>query len=311
MKKAILFIFCLLIIILLILSYIQMGEVGAEVDGGDTEHAGQMEGSGQVKITFLDIGQGDATFIEFPDGQQMLVDCAIDARILEALGRVMPFFDNTIDYMLVTHPDKDHYGGCIDVLDRFEVENIIYTGVKKDQSFYEAFDNAMDGEGAEYHHIAGEDVWNIASTTIHFLYPDHDVSENHILPGFEKDTGYNNASIAFTLEYNGNTALFTGDAEEEEEEYLLSTYDGPLDVDILKGGHHGSSGASIPEFLEAVSPEHVIFSAGRENSYGHPSRRVLKRVERVGGAIWRTDTQGDVIVTLGEDIYVEAVGVRP
>ena len=85
-----------------------------------------------LRITFLDIGQGDATFIEFPNGEQMLVDCAEDGKILEALGRVMPYYDRDIDYLMITHPDFDHYGGCTDVLNRFEVKNIVYNGFKKE-----------------------------------------------------------------------------------------------------------------------------------------------------------------------------------
>ncbi|MBU0660805.1 MBL fold metallo-hydrolase [Patescibacteria group bacterium] len=302
MKKVIFIIFFLLASTIAMREYVAEDIAIAESDVEQT-----ILSEGKLQVHFLDIGQGDASFIQFADGQQMLVDCAIDARILEALGRVMPFYDHTIDYMLITHPDKDHYGGCIDVLERFDVANIVYTGVKKDQNFYREFEEKMYAEGAEYYQISGEETWNIASTSIQFLYPDHSVVDDYRLPGYEKDTGYNNTSIAFLLEHNGRNILFTGDAEEEEEEYLIDRYGEALDVDILKAGHHGSAGASIPEFLSITSPEHVVFSAGKDNQYGHPSRRVLKRVERVSSTVWRTDMQGDIHVVIGEDITIESL----
>lgn len=262
--------------------------------------------TGTLHMAFLDIGQGDATFITFPNGEQMLVDCAIDARILEALGRVMPFYDTSLDYLLITHPDKDHYGGCQDVLERFDVANIIYTGAKKENNqSWDSFLTAKTAEGATYHQIEKEDVWHIASTTLHFLYPDHSVEKSTIIPGLQKDTGPNNASIVFILSYHGHTVLMTADTEKELEEYLLKVYSDQLDVDVLKVGHHGSPGSSIQEFVDAVTPLHAIISSGAENSYGHPSPRVVKRLERASSTIWRTDQKGDILVSITPDaLYV-------
>ncbi|MBT5262425.1 MAG: MBL fold metallo-hydrolase [Candidatus Magasanikbacteria bacterium] len=274
-----------------------------KIQDGDTVF---LEGSNALRVAYLDVGQGDATFITFPNNQQMLIDCAVDGRILEALGREMPFHDKTIDYLLITHPDKDHYGGCIDVLKRFDVDHIVYSGVKKDHVFFHTFENAMFEEGAQYHQVVGEHVWHIASTTLHFLYPDHNLEDNHFLPGAKKDTGYNNTSIVFSLEYAGKTFLFTGDAESELEEYLLSKYGQELDVDVLKAGHHGSGGSSVQAFIEKVTPIHTIFSAGKQNTYGHPSPRIMNRVARVGSEIWRTDLQSDILVYIlsSEKYYV-------
>lgn len=261
--------------------------------------------TGQVDITFLDIGQGDATFIEFPDGQQMLIDCAIDGRVLEALGRVMDFYDKSIDYVVVTHPDLDHYGGCQDVFERFEVKHVWYTGVDKsyDQQ-WKAWWYAVKDEGVAYKEINKEEVIEIADTRLHILYPDHGLVDDPRIPGSNKETNANNTSIVMRLDYGESSVLFPGDVEEEVEEYLLSTYeDDILDVDILKLGHHGSDSSSILEFIETTSPEHAIASCGFENKFGHPSRRVLKRLERIDSEIWRTDLQGDVSLILKKDDF--------
>ena len=246
-----------------------------------------------LEIVFLDIGQGDATFITFPDGTQMLVDCAVDARILEALGRVMPFYDKTIDYVLITHPDKDHYGGCIDVFDRFDVGDIIYTGKEKENVFYHAFLDAVHEEDEEYTKIEREREWKFGSASALFLYPDHDVV------GGEESS--NDTSIVLKISYAGTAVLLTGDAEVPLEKKLIEEYGNELDVDILKVGHHGASTASSEEFLNVVTPKYAIISAGVDNSYGHPTARTLKKLERVGASIWRTDLQGDILLTIGSN----------
>ena len=174
MKKTQIIIFIILILILGMLWSIKNNNKSLEIN--ETEN---IRFSDYLKVTFLDIGQGDATFIEFTNGEQMLVDCAIDARILEALGRVMPYYDKTIDYLLITHPDLDHYGGCQEVLERFEIKNIIYNGLKKEHDqMWNEFWSAASREQVEVSEIVSADVWTISSTTLHFLYPDHSMALN-------------------------------------------------------------------------------------------------------------------------------------
>lgn len=306
-NKLIGIVFGLLVVTLCLLWYVKMNDNSVWQALDTQEHVNIPETHSEqrdyMNIVYLDIGQGDATYIEFPDGTQMLVDCAKDATILEALGRVLPFYDKTIDYMVVTHPDLDHYGGCIDVLDTFDVHHIIFDGYyEKKNDFFTTFLAAKEAEQAKYDEIAAPTVWNIASTTIHFLYPDHPIANNTRVPGHKKDTGSNNASIVMKLSYGDQDVLLMGDTEIELEEYLLHIYPtSTLDIEVLKAGHHGSAGASSQSFVDAVTPEHTIFSAGRGNSYGHPSLRVIKRVERVGSEVWRTDTQGDVRMRVFRD----------
>ncbi|HBB37631.1 MAG: Late competence protein [Candidatus Magasanikbacteria bacterium GW2011_GWD2_43_18] len=260
-----------------------------------------------LKITFLDIGQGDATLIEFPDGQQMLIDCAIDDRVLEALGRVMPFYDHDIDYLVVTHPDLDHYGGCVDVMKRFDIGHILYNGMEKPydelwQSFH-AEVQAQMADGKEYLEVAEPFVWEIASTTVNVLYPDHSIPLDEHIPGLDKDVGANDTSVVIKLSYGTQDVLLMGDVEADLEEYLVKTYGEQVDVEILKMGHHGSQSSSTQLFINATSPEVAIASCGADNKFGHPSPRVLKRFERANTDVWRTDLSGDVLVTVFEDRY--------
>ncbi|PIZ96310.1 MAG: hypothetical protein COX80_01605 [Candidatus Magasanikbacteria bacterium CG_4_10_14_0_2_um_filter_33_14] len=298
MKKLQVVLLLILIIILGMLFFVRRNN-GANIS---KDVAGVTIKNG-LKVTYLDIGQGDASFIEFPDGEQMLVDCAIDGRILEALGGVMPYYDHDIDYILITHPDLDHYGGCTEVLKRFQVKNIVYNGLeKRGDSMWEAFWSAVQEEGANYIEVSKEDVWDIASTSLHVFYPDHSIKQNKNIPNSKVEANANNTSIVFSLSYLDKNLLFMGDAEEELEKYLLATYGEQLKADILKMGHHGSDSSSTEDFLEMVQPQEAIVSCGLDNKFGHPSRRVLKRLERISSSstIWRTDLQGDIFLKVDE-----------
>ncbi len=258
-----------------------------------------------VEIVFLDIGQGDATFIEFPNGEQMLVDCSEDARILESLGRVMNFRDRVIDYLLVTHPHLDHFGGCIDVLKRYTIRNVIWNGYEHEggQAF-SVFLDTLKKENAQILAIEFEQKLSISSTTFHFLYPDEKMINHDLMKTGKQNL--NNTSVVFSLQFGKQKILFTGDAEEELEVYLVKKYGAVLDSDILKAGHHGSHTSSQSEFLEQVTPQITTISSGKQNEYGHPSPRVLKRLERVGSQVWRTDQKHDILIKIYPDHhYVE------
>jgi len=306
MKKIFIIISVLLVIVLVMLYSVRKDNLARREVAGEKIQNQQQVNSGNLKVTFLDVGQGDAEFIEFPDSEQMLVDCSQDGRILEALGRVMPYYDKEIDYLLITHPDLDHYGGCEDVLNKFTVKNIAYSGLKKENDkMWLSFWQAVKDENANDIEIKKEDLWTVASTTLHFLYPDHQLGENKNLPGSKKAANDNNTSIVFRISYNNKSILMVGDAEIEEEKYLLDTYGSQLDSDVLKVAHHGSESSSGVPFLDSVTPQYSIISCGLNNKFSHPSLRTLKKLERVHSQIFRTDLQRDICLTIGDDLVVE------
>ncbi|OGH71243.1 MAG: hypothetical protein A2921_01830 [Candidatus Magasanikbacteria bacterium RIFCSPLOWO2_01_FULL_43_20b] len=295
MPKVTKIVFILLIITFGLIFYVRFEDGRLEVKIESKNSVVKESKKENLQITFFDIGQGDASFIEFPTGEQMLVDCAVDSRILSALGRVMEFYDRDLDYLVVTHPDSDHYGGCEDVLRRFQVKNIIYNDVKKfGDSVWESFWRTVQAEDAVYYPVNQPAVWEVGSSTIHYLYPDHSVVSSTAFVHGQKELGDNNASIVFRLDYAGSSVLFTGDMENELEQYLINKKREQLKSDILKVGHHGSAGASGKLFLEAIKPEYAVISVGADNSYGHPSLRVLRRLERAGAKGLRTDEMGDI-----------------
>ena len=289
------------------------------------------------QVTFFDIGQGDAALIQFNDGKKMLVDCGADRKILAKLGRALPFYDRAIDYVLATHPDLDHYGGCVDVLKNYKVKEIIINGRKKENDpYWRVWDKAIKDEGAIVKILNSPQVWTIASSSLEFFSPDSSLD----LDVAAADS--NNYSIVFKLENKGLSYLFTGDMEEPLEKVLAHKYCSsiagvqnieplqqtqsntvagdqnieplpqtrtntvgaqyfvPSDVcpalqsDILKVGHHGSDSSSGEDFLNLVNPKQAIISVGK-NKYGHPSLRVMKKLERAGAEILRTDEAGDIV----------------
>ena len=249
------------------------------------------------KVSFFDIGQGDATLIDFANGEQMLVDCGPDRKILSQLGQSLRFYDRTIDYLLVTHPDLDHYGGCVDVLRNYAVKKIILNGHVKPDSFYKTFEQAVVGERAQTQIINAPEVWKIASSTLEFLSPDKTLNMS---VGADDS---NNYSIIFHVTNASSSFLFTADMEMPLEDALLakycvntSTFDCPsLEARVLKVGHHGSDTSSGENFLKAVKAKEAVISVGARNKYGHPSLRVLRKLERAQIQILRTDLIGSIV----------------
>jgi len=257
----------------------------------------QSEHDGLLTVAFLDVGQGDAIFIETPDGVQLLIDGGPDSGVLRELSTQMPFFDRTLDIVLATHSDKDHIGGLVDVLSRYEVKGIVTTTNKNDTSVAEMFSDLVQLEGADlYVAQAGQQYQLGASTTLFVLSPQGDPTN------WES----NSASIVAQLQFEDTTFMFTGDAGINTEEYLVSSYGELLKTDVLKLGHHGSDTSSGELFLDTVQPEVAVVSAAKDNSYGHPHRSVVSSLRERDINILETGQQGTIIFKSdGDKVWVE------
>lgn len=294
---------CLIVIIVAVSIFVAYG-VRDKVAQVPEQQVTSEEEEKSMKINFLDIGQGDATLIDFPNGEQMLIDCAKDTVVIEALGRVMSVFDRKIEYMLITNPDLDHYGGCIDVLRRFEVKHIIHNGFLKKDAMWQAFLSE-----AAHESVSGADIliatstrdWMIGSARVALLYPVHDIAVQPHLPESTGKISVNNTSIVTKISYGTQDIIFPGDAESAEEKYLVKKYGNDLDVEVVKLAHHCSQTSSIQEFITHTSPHTVVCSMGKDNSYGHPHYRVIRRLERSGAKMWRTDVNGDILMIVTKD----------
>ncbi len=253
--------------------------------------------TGLLTVSFLDVGQGDAIYIESPEGVQVLIDGGPDATVLRSLAAAMPFMDKELDLMIATHRDKDHIGGLVDVLERYEVKQLLLTKNTGDTTTSEAFDTAAAEKKLDVVYAeAGLVVTLGASTTLTILSPSGDPTN------WESNT----SSIVAKLTYGETDFLLTGDAPEGIESYLASIVGGVLVSEVLKLGHPGSKTSSSATFLTAVSPEYAIVSAGRDNSYGHPHKEVVGRVEESGAKILSTAEVGTITMkSNGKTVWVE------
>lgn len=246
----------------------------------------------KLHIHFYDVGQGDAIYIRTPAKQDILIDGGPDATILTKLGQDMPFYDRKIELIISTHPHADHITGLIDVLKRYQVDQILSTGVEHTSATFGEWKDIVQEKNIPVRTAQAGQKIKLGKTFMYVLYPVDRLAGKEV-------KNLNNTSIVSRLIYGKNSALFTGDAEIEVEQELLSNHT-HLKSDILKVGHQGSKTSTSEEFLEKVDPEYAIISVG-ENKYGHPSKEVLERLKNI--KLFRTDLNGDIECLLdGEKI---------
>ncbi len=261
--------------------------------------------AGEMRIHFIDVGQGDSTLIELPDGKIALIDGGDEQDATKkTVMRYLNALDvDVIDHLIITHTDKDHCGALDEVFRYKKVLNAYLPHVFDDEDveYAEAYAMAQE-EGCEIiKHARNVPLSDdSAPYTFRFLYP-----------CATEPLGYNSKdSAVLWLDYKGVSALFCGDADEYVEELLLRDDElgllAPMGValpstEILKVAHHGSAGSSTSDFLLHLRVETAVISCGKDNQYGHPKEEVLERLRNVGAEIYRTDTQGSVVVTVKAD----------
>ena len=241
------------------------------------------EFSDEMKVHFIDVDQGDSTFIELPNGEAMLIDAGETDQADKVVTYIYSQGYDTIDYVVATHAHSDHIGGLPVVLDSFNIENFYMTSAVATTSIYEDMLNAVDESGAAVHDVmAGDVIYNEANLLIEVVAP--------------KEIDYNeqnNNSVVIKLTYGDDKFLFTGDAEKSEEDGIWTN----IKCDVLKVGHHGSDSSSSSNFLKKVEPSYAVISCGLHNSYGHPTDDVLKRLDDRNIDVYRTDLQGTIVFT--------------
>jgi competence protein ComEC len=265
---------------------------------------------GRLHVVFLDVGQGGAIFIQTPSGRQVLVDGGpSETVLLSQLGHQMPFWDRTLDVVVLTHPDSDHITGLAGVLERYQVDTVIFREVEVESEVYEYWLQLLEVEGAEvYQGEAGLG-----------LTLDEGLEMVVLHPGAELLKDINNNSVVARLTYGPVSVLLTGDIEAEVEHHLVAN-GAAIASTVLKAAHHGSCSSTTEEFLEAVDPEVVVISVGADNRFGHPCDEVMGRlalalspsaslgINSVEGELplYRTDEQGVVeVISDGARVWVE------
>lgn len=244
------------------------------------------EGDKNMYVHFLDVGQGDAAFVRFPNNSQLLIDGGPSAIVLSQLGKNMPFYDRSIDALLVTHSDSDHLSGLLDVLDRYEVGMVFEPENIAQNNLYALWQKKLSEKQIPVHKLhAGHRILFSPTSVFDVFSP----FERGVYGGKS-----NNKAIVGKLRHVENTFLFMADVEKVVEIQVARMFD--LFADILKVGHHGSKTSTSDLLMVNSKPQAAIISAGRANRYGHPHEEVTARLLEAVRYLFRTDQEGTVIV---------------
>ena len=237
----------------------------------------------QVIAHYIDVGQGDASFIELPNGEVMLIDAGIASSSEKIIDYIKNLGYNRIDYVVATHPHADHIGGMAEVIEAFDVGAIYMPKAVSTSKTYENLLETIKNKGLSVKTgKVGVSVLQEEDLTIEMLAPNQD-----------KYSSLNNYSIVLKITYGNTSFLYTGDAEELSEKEIM----GNVEADVLKVGHHGSDTSSSEEFLKRVNPKYAVISVGEDNRYDHPASSTIKKLEKYTDHIYRTDLNGTVVVT--------------
>lgn len=234
----------------------------------------------KIIVDFIDVGQGDAIYVRFPNNESMLIDAGESYKADIVVDYLKKKGVDVIDYLIGTHPHTDHIGGFSDILNNFEVLNIYMPKVSSNSKTFEELLLNIKSKNLKV---------KSARNGVNILKED-DLDVSFIGPVNSEYTDLNNYSSVVKIKYLDNSFLFMGDAEIISEKEITAD----LDADVIKVGHHGSDSSSSQEFVEKVKPKYAVIMVGVDNIYDHPSDVVVNRYEKLGSKVLRTDLNGNI-----------------
>ena len=237
-----------------------------------------------LQVHFLNVGQGDSILIQ-NNGENLLIDGGKRSASDKVVGYLEKQGVEEINYVIGTHPHEDHIGGLIEVLDNFDVKNIMLPEVTSNTIVFEDLLDAIERSDIK-----------ISTPEVGGKLDSENMDIKILAPNSEKYSLTNDYSIALRLEHGKNSFLFTGDAEKKSEVEMVEEHGSILESDVLKAGHHGSKTSSNPEFLDLVDPAITVISVAESNSYDHPSSDLMEIFNKRDIDIYRTDEDGDIIM---------------
>lgn len=276
----------LLIIISILVSIVSIG-CSLEVNTESSSFT-----NGEMKVHFIDVGQGDATFIQTPNGKTILIDAGERDMGNKVISYIQSLGVNTIDVLIATHPHADHIGGLPEVINNFSIGQVYMPKVTHTTKTYEDLLLAIQNKGLKI---------NTAKAGV-VLDVDPDIEAVMLAPNGEEYSKLNDYSAILKIVYGESSFIITGDAEDTSEKKMVG---GGLNLkaDVLRVSHHGSSSSTIQEFLSAVDPKYAVISVGRDNKYGHPHEEVITRLSNAGIDIYRTDIHGNIVISTKGNEY--------
>lgn len=248
-----------------------------------------------LKIHFIDVGQGDSILVNLPQKFTMLIDAGNNNDGEKIVRYIKDQGIKRIDYIVGTHPHEDHIGALDVVIQTFDIGKVYMPKVSHNTKTFKDVLLAVKEKGLKVSSPKpGEIIFDKEDLKVQFLAPN---AENY--------EELNNYSIVTKVTYGEASFLLAGDAEDVSEKEMLKKFGTGLKANVLKLGHHGSTSSTTPEFLKAVSPEYAVISVGKDNTYGHPHKETIGRLNKKGIKIYRTDKNGTVVMSSdGQEISV-------
>ncbi|MGD9678308.1 MAG: ComEC/Rec2 family competence protein [Vulcanibacillus sp.] len=240
--------------------------------------------TGNLEVHFIDVGQADSILIK-TDSDSMLIDAGNNGDSDLVVDYIKSQGIDDLDYVIGTHPHEDHIGGLDAVINSFEISKVLMPKQISTTKTFEDVLTSIQNKGLK-----------ITTPKVGATYNLGQAEWTILAPNQEQYDETNNSSIVIRLEYDNNSFIFTGDAEEASELEILKTT-GNLKSNVLKAGHHGSSSSTSVDFLNKVNPTYAVISVGLDNSYGHPNSEIIERLTNKNIEILRTDELGTIILT--------------
>ena len=259
---------------------------------GDYSFSSDVEVNGKFIASFIDVGQGDSIFLEFPNGKNMLIDAGekYESETVQSFINSKGYF--SLDYVVGTHPHTDHIGGLESIIRRYEIGEIYLPKVVHTSKTYENLLTTINELGYKVNGaISGMEIINEKGLEVKILSP--------------KNSNYselNNYSVVIKIVFGNTSFLFMGDAEKVVENEILNE----VSADVVKVGHHGSDSSSSSDFVESVGAKYAVIMSGVDNQYDLPSDEVVSRWENSGAKVYNTSVNGNIVmVSDGNNISVE------
>lgn len=250
-----------------------------------------------LHVYFLDVGQGDSIYVRTMNNYDILIDGGPDKKVLSELGSIMPFWDRNIDLIILTHPHADHLAGLIEIIKRYQIGEIISTDAIHTSPEYLEWLRTIQDKHINFHTIKAGDIKNLdQNVSLNFYWPQESYQNKTV-------NDLNETSLVAKLGYNKFSVLLTGDINQDIERNLVSNSSINLSSNILKIPHHGSNTGFTEDFLQAVSPNIAIISAGAKNQFGHPSQPTLDKLEKNNVKFFRTDLNGRIEIISDGQVF--------
>lgn len=250
---------------------------------------------GLLNIYYLDVGQGDATYINIGNFD-ILIDAGSKSEKEKLIQQLEELNIDDFEMVIATHPHEDHIGGMEAVFERYNVKEFYMPKIIHTSKVFESMITAVANEGIKVKIIKDGTTFNLGNGAQIDVYS----------PIYESYSNLNDYSPIMKLTFGENSFIFTGDAEAPVELEVVEKYGSDLEADVLKFGHHGSSTSSTEEFIQAVDPKYGVISSGANNMYGHPHREVLSLISEYDIETYRTDIDGQVVfISDGKIITVQ------